>query len=318
MTTEQNKGYELLNDITAEMSKIVIGKDDLKVILLVTLLSGGHVLIEGNLGTAKTTIARTFASTIGGVFKRIQGTPDILPADILGFYHYRPDGSSTYVPGPIFANVVLVDELNRTTPRTQAAFLEAMQEQQVSIERETHHIEQPFMVIASQVPYGSVGTSPLTDNQIDRFTFRVWSNLPSKEEENRILQNIDEISEPHITPAVTPADILRLQKEVKKVHVADSVRAYITDIIDKLRHHPDLVFGPSTRGTVSLFRGARALAFMQGRDFVLPDDVKKLLVPALANRLQITAEAEMENVTTEDIINQVKTEVPIPKIEKEH
>jgi len=317
LTTKQDKRPKILSNITAEVSKVVIGKDDVKEILLVALLSQGHVLIEGLPGTAKTTLARTFARTIGGKFKRIQGTPDMLPADILGFYLYRPDGSSTFVPGPIFANVILADELNRITPRTQAALLESMQEQQVTIERETHPLEQPFIVIASQIPCGGAGTSSLSDVQIDRFMFRIWSGFPNREEEGKILRYIDQISESHVSSVATPADIIQLQQEVKKVHIADSICSYIIDILDSLRHHQDLLRGPSPRAGIALFKGSRALAFIQERDFVIPDDVKKLLIPALSHRLRISAEAEMEEVTSEVIINQVAAEVPVPKMEEE-
>lgn len=313
--TEQDKKYEMLSNITNEVSKVVVGKADIKELLLLSLLSQGHVLIEGLPGTAKTTLARTFAQVIGGEFKRVQGTPDMLPADILGFCLYRPDGSSTFMPGPIFANVILFDELNRTTSRTQAALIEAMQEQQVTIERETHPLEQPFIVIASQLPYGGAGTYPLSEVQIDRFTFRMWSAFPDRGEEDQLLRDIDEISEPHISAVATPSDIIRLQQEVKKVYITDSIRHYIIDILDNLRHHPDLSLSPGPRGGIALFRGSRALAFTQGRDFVIPDDVKRLLIPALSHRLRINAEAEMENVTPEAIISQVVTEVPVPKIE---
>ena len=308
-----NKKHQILNAIITEISKAVIGKDDLKELLLVALLSQGHVLIEGLPGTAKTTIARTFAQTIGGKFKRIQGTPDMLPADILGFYLYRPDGNSSFIPGPVFANVLLADELNRTTPRTQSALLEAMQEYQVTIERETHPLEQPFMVIASQIPYGGPGTSPLTEVQADRFMFRIWSTLPSKEEEDHLLRDIDAISEPDISSVAALDDIIQLQQEVKKVHIADNVRHYIINIIDRLRHHQDVQFGPSPRAGITLFRGSRALAFVQGRDFVIPDDIKSLLLPTVSHRLRLTAEAEMENVTCTDIINGVAAGIPVPK-----
>ncbi len=313
--TQPDEKHQILSNIMAEVSKVVIGKDEIKELLLIALLGQGHVLIEGLPGTAKTTTARTFAHVIGGKFKRIQGTPDMLPADILGFYLYRPDGSSTFMPGPIFANVLLADELNRTTPRTQAALIEAMQEQQVTIERETHPLESPFILIASQLPYGGPGTSPLTDVQIDRFMFRVWSASPNMEEEEQILQNIDEISEPHISSVATPDDIIQLQQEVKKIYIDESIRHYILDLIDRLRCHQDISLGPSTRGAIALLKGSRALAFTQGRDFVIPDDVKRLLLPVCSHRLRISAEAEMENVTPEVIINKVATEVPVPKIE---
>ena len=315
MTIKQEQRQEILRDIIAEVSKVVIGKDDIKELLMVALLSQGHVLIEGLTGTAKTTIARTFAHAIGGKFKRVQGTPDMLPADILGFYLYQPDGSSKFMPGPVFTNVLLTDELNRITPRTQAALLEAMQEHQVTIERETHPLEKPFIVIASQLPYGSIGTSPLTSVQLDRFMLRIWSGLPSKDEEAQILRDIDNISEPNVSAVVTRDDIVKLQQEVKKVHVSDGIRNYIIGILDSLRRHQDVAVGPSPRGGITLFRGARALALSQQRDFVIPDDVKKLLIPGLCHRLQVNAEAEMENVTAEDIIREIATEVPVPKVE---
>ncbi len=317
MTIKQETSQGILKNIIAEVSKAVIGKDDIKELLLVAMLSQGHVLIEGLPGTAKTTIARTFARAIGGKFKRVQGTPDMLPADILGFYLYRPDGTFTFMPGPIFANVLLADELNRTTPRTQAALLEAMQENQVTIERETHILEKPFMVIGSQMPYGGPGTAPLSDANIDRFMFRIWSNLPSREEEDRILKDIDNITEPDISTVTMPGDIIRLQQEIRKVHIADSVRRYILDIVDSLRHHPDIQQGPSTRASIVLLTGARGLAFVQERDFVIPDDVKKLLIPALSHRLQVNSEAEMENITPESIINEVAAGIPVPKIDHE-
>jgi MoxR-like ATPase len=317
MTMKKEKMQGILQGIIDEVSKVVIGKDDIKELLLVALLSQGHVLIEGLPGTAKTTIARTFAYAIGGKFKRVQGTPDMLPSDILGFYLYRPDGSSTFMPGPIFANVLLTDELNRTTPRTQAALLEAMQEQQVTIEHETHTLEKPFIVLASQIPYGGPGTSPLSEVQTDRFMFWLWSDFPNREEEDRILKDIDAISEPHISAVTTPGDIIQLQQKVKKIHVADSVRRYILDIVNSLRNHQDIRLGPSTRAGITLFTGARALAFIQGREFVIPDDVKRLLIPALSHRLRINAEAEMENINPESIINEVATEVPVPKIDHE-
>ena len=317
MAVKQIKGQEILHNILAEVSKVVIGKDDIKELLLVALLSKGHVLIEGTPGTAKTTTGRTFARTIGGEFKRIQGTPDMLPSDILGFFLYRADGSSTLIPGPIFANVLLADELNRTTPRTQAALLEAMQECQVTIERETHPLEQPFIVIGSQIPFGGPGTSPLSDVQKDRFMFRIWSGILNREEEDLVLKNIDAISEPDISAVTSPQEIIQFQQEVKKVFVADSIRHYILEIIDRLRNHQDIQVGPSTRAGIALLTASRSLAFIHGREFVIPDDVKTLIIPTLSHRLQMTAESEMEDISPESIIKEVSSVVPVPKMDNE-
>jgi len=313
MSDEKIKGKETLDRIASEISRVVIGKNDVKELLLLGLLSQGHLLIEGWQGTAKTTLARTFSQVIGGTFKRVQGTPDMMPADILGFYLHSIDGAPRFIPGPIFANVVLVDEMNRITPRAQAALLEAMQERQVTIERETHRIEEPFLVVASQVPYGSAGTSPLSDIQIDRFTFRVWSDYPSQEEEGRVLNEIDRITETCVSPVVTPEEIKWLQQAVKKVHVAAGVREYIINLVSRLRVHPDLRAGPGPRGSIALLKGARAKAYLDGRDFVIPDDVKGLLQPAISHRCRVTPEAEMENVSVEKVITEVAGEVPVPK-----
>ena len=187
------KVSDLYEKILGEVSKAIIGKDEIKEGLMLALIAGGHVLIEGFPGTAKTKLARSFAEAIGGQFKRIQFTPDMMPADVTGFYVYSPSGDSRFVDGPIFANIVLADELNRTTPRTQSALLEAMQEYQVTIERESYSLEKPFMVIATQVQSGAEGTYPLTDVQIDRFLLRVLSEYSSKEEEKEIISNIDQI-----------------------------------------------------------------------------------------------------------------------------
>jgi MoxR-like ATPase len=315
MTIQLEKGQTILKNILTEVSRVVVGKDNIKEVLLLALLSQGHALIEGLPGTAKTTIARTFAHAIGGRFKRVQGTPDMLPSDILGFYLYRNDGTATFMEGPIFANVLLADELNRTTSRTQSALLEAMQEQQVTIEGKTHTLSQPFIVIASQTPYGSIGTSPLSDVQTDRFMFRALSGQASLEEEDQILRDIDVITEPDVNAVTTPTEILQLQQEVKNVYIADSVRRYILDIIDNLRSHPDVLMGLSTRASIAMLKGARARAFVQGRDFVIPDDVKSLLLPTLTHRLQISPEAEMDDISPDSFIEEVATRVPVPKID---
>jgi MoxR-like ATPase len=300
--------------ILEEVSKVVVGKDDIKETLLIALLGEGHVLIEGFAGTAKTLIAKTFSQVIGGDFKRIQFTPDMLPADVTGFYLYTPEGKSRFMEGPLFANVVLSDELNRTTPRTQAALIEAMQERQVTVEGITQLLPKPFMIIASQLPYGSEGTYPLTEVQADRFMLSVWSDYLGKEDEKRVIANLDYIEEPNIKVVVSLKEIIELQEAVKKVHVSEEVRDYIVSLVRFTRQDPDILTGPSTRASVSLYKGSRALAFLQGRDYVIPDDVKKLAPAMLIHRIRVKPEAEMEDVTSKALVARALKEVPVPKM----
>lgn len=304
---------EIPSRILSEVSKVVVGKDETKEILLIALLSEGHVLIEGLPGTAKTLLAKTFSQVIGGDFKRIQFTPDMLPADVTGFYLYTPDGKSRFVKGPLFANVVLSDELNRTTPRTQAALIEAMQEKQVTVEGITQLLPKPFMVIASQVPYGSEGTYPLTEVQADRFMFRVWSDYLNKEDEKQVINKLDYIEEPNINSVITIKDIIELQKTVKKVHVSDEVKDYMISLVQFARNDPDILSGPSTRATISLFKGSRARAFLQGRDYVIPDDVKMIAPYVLIHRIRVKPEAEIDYVTPKAVAERILQGVPVPK-----
>ena len=301
--------------ISKEVSKVVIGKEDIKEMLLIALLSEGHVLIEGFPGTAKTLLAKTFAQVIGGEFKRIQFTPDMLPADVTGFYAYSPDGSSRFMSGPLFANIVLADELNRTTPRTQSALIEAMQERQVTVEGKTHPLPRPFMLIASQLPYGTEGTYPLTEVQSDRFMFRVWSEYLSKEQENMVIERLNYIEEPDLKVIAKPEKILEVQRVVKNVFVSKKVGDYIVSLVTRARQDPDVLMGPSTRASVSLYKGSRSVAFLQEREYVLPDDVKKLVLPVLAHRIRVKPEAEMEDVTPRAVVERVLKDVPVPKIE---
>lgn len=313
MIDSTDRHREIPRRILGAVSEFVVGKDDIKTLLLAALLSGGHVLIEGRSGTAKTLLANTFAQAIGGQFRRIQLTPDLLPTDVTGFYLYRPDGSSRFIQGPIFANVVLADELNRTTPRTQAAFLEAMQEHQVTIEGTAHPLAPPFMVIATQLPSGAPGTYPLTEVQLDRFMFRAWSDYPSAEEETKVAASIDRLEEPQVEPVATPDAVRSLQEQLKQVHVADDVRNYMVALVNRVRENPDVLVGPSPRGTIALYKGGRALASLDGRDYALPDDVKQLAHAALGHRIYLKAEAEMDGVTAQSIVERALREIPIPK-----
>ncbi len=310
-----NKVSELYERVLSELSKAVIGKEKVKEALMLALIAGGHVLIEGLPGTAKTKLARSFAEAIGGKFKRIQFTPDMMPADITGFYVYSPSGDSRFIEGPIFANIVLADELNRTTPRTQSALIEAMQEYQVTIEKITYPLEKPFMVIATQIQSGAEGTYPLTDVQIDRFLLRVLSEYSSKEEEKQIVSNIDRIDEPDINVVATLDEIKELQELAKGVHVSPDIVEYITSLVDSLRSDPDVLSGPSIRSSIALYKCSRVLALLDGRDFVIPDDIKHLMHPATEHRIRVKPEAEMDDITPSIILDRALERVPVPKLE---
>lgn len=313
--TDNYKVTDLYARLLAEISQVIIGKDEIKEALVVALIAGGHVLIEGLAGTAKTKLAKTFAGVIGGEFKRIQFTPDMMPADVTGFYVYSPDGSSRFIEGPIFANVILADELNRTTPRTQAAMLEAMQENQVTIEKKTYPLSTHFMVIATQIQSGSEGTYSLTDVQIDRFLLRALSEYSSKEEEKQIIGDIDRIDEPDIKAITTLDEIGELRGLAKQVYVSPDIIEYIVSIIELLRHDHDVLSGPSSRCGIALYKCSRALALLDGRDFVIPDDVKYLIIPAAEHRIKVKPEAEMDDVTPRVILERVLEQVAPPKLE---
>jgi MoxR-like ATPase len=299
--------------ILKAVSQVVVGKDDVKSLLLTSLLSGGHLLIEGMAGTAKTLLGKSFALAIGGTFKRVQLTADLLPTDVTGFYLYAANGSSKFIQGPIFANLVLADELNRTTPRTQAAFLEAMQEHQVTIEGVTHDLPQPFMVIASQLPVGGPGTYPLSDVQADRFMFRSWSANPTPEEEADILSKIDSLEEPDIKAAASAEQILALREQVRQVFVSEDIRRYSVSLVDRIRQDSDVGVGPSPRATIALHKGSRALAYLDGRDYVIPDDIKQLALPAILHRVHLRSEAELDGVSAETVIRRALDALPVPK-----
>jgi MoxR-like ATPase len=301
--------------ILEEVSKAIIGKEELKEALSVALIAGGHVLIEGLPGTAKSKLADAFATAIGGKFKRVQLTPDMMPADITGFYIYATEGEPRFVQGPLFSNVVLADELNRTTPRTQSALLEAMGEGHVSIEGITHPLPKPFMVIATQVKSGAEGTYPLTDVQIDRFLLRVLSHYPGRDEERQVVSHIDYLDKPSLSQMASGAEIEELQQMAKQVHVAEAVLEYILDIVAELRRDPDVSQGPGPRGSIGLYKCCRARALLEGRDFVIPDDVKRLAGIVLSHRLHIKPEAEMEAVSAEMVVERALSQVAVPKVE---
>lgn len=314
--TDTQRVADFGEKLLGEVSKVIVGKDELKQTLLVALLAGGHVLIEGLPGTAKTKLARTFAEAIGGKFKRIQFTPDMLPADITGIYFYSPNGNTNprFIEGPIFTNILLADDLNRSTPRTQSALLEAMQESQVTVEGETHQFLKPFMVIATQQLLGSEGTYPLANVQADRFLLRNLSEYGSVEEEKEVIANIDRIDEPDIQVVTSPEEVKDMWHVVKAVHVSPDIVEYIMSIIDSLRSDPDVESGPSARAGIALYRCSRVMALLDGRDFVIPDDIKNLAFLAVEHRIQARSEAEMDEITPRVILQRTLEKIPVPKV----
>lgn len=282
-----NEIQDIVGRLEANIGQVVLGKDEVVRLCLVALLAGEHVLLEDVPGVGKTLVGKALARSVSGVFCRIQFTPDLLPSDILGTSVLDPKTNDfTYIHGPIFANVVLADEINRTTPRTQSALLEAMSDGQVSVDSQTHFLPKPFMVIATQNPFEFEGTYPLPESQLDRFLLRVSMGYPDRENERNVLRSHRD-GEPveQLKPAVDCDQIARLQAAVRHVAVEDSMHEYVLDIVDATRRCEELHVGASTRGALSLYRASQALALIEGRDFVVPDDIKRLAIPVLAHRV---------------------------------
>ncbi|MEM3403469.1 MAG: MoxR family ATPase [Nitrososphaeria archaeon] len=302
-----------IEKIVSEVQKYVVGKQQVIEMMLTAMISEGHILLEGPPGTAKTLTAKTFSKAIGGNFKRVQMTPDTLPADILGTMVYNMKESTFYLKkGPIFSNIILVDELNRAPPKTQAAFIEVMQEKQVTIEGTTYPLERPFLILATQIPYGAAGTYPLTEVQVDRFAFKIKINHPTPEEEMHILEKVDYIEAWQVNQVANASDIIKMVEEAKKVYVSEAVRKYIVDLITSLRNNNSLLEGPSTRASIWTMKASRAYALVRGRDYVIPDDVKAVAPHVLRHRLQLRKEA-FEEVSEDEVIEEAIATTPVPK-----
>jgi len=306
-------GKTFINNLKRELSKAVVGKEDVIELLAVALLTEGHVLLEGIPGVAKTTVAKAFASATGLTFSRIQFTPDLLPADIIGVRYYDQKVKDWVVKkGPIFANVVLADEINRAQPKTQSALLEAMQERQVTIEGETHHLPRPFLVIATMNPLEQEGVYPLPEAQIDRFMLKVEMGYPSREEELALLRRKSTNDFGDVRPVVGGSELFRLMEEVRKVTVSDEVIEYIYALISATRSDERLLFGASPRAGEHLLYAAKASAFLDGRDYVIPDDVKKMTLPVLAHRLVLRVDYELEGLKPKDVLMDILKRTPVP------
>jgi MoxR-like ATPase len=303
--------------IIANVEKVIIGKRRQLVLSLVSWLTGGHVLLEDVPGVAKTMLARAMAASVGCAFKRIQCTPDLLPTDVTGVSVFNQKTTEfEFRPGPIFAQVVLADEINRTTPRTQAALLEAMAESRVTVDGTTHTLKQPFLVIATQNPIDHEGTFPLPEAQLDRFLVRFSLGYPTPEEEYKMLE-ILERGNPLDTlqPVVSAEELLAAQEAVRSVHVDPKVRQYIIQIVQNTRVCDDVSLGGSPRASIALFRTAQALAAVSGRNFVRPDDVKQMTGPVLTHRLILRPESRLRKLTAATVVTQVVESVPVPMIE---
>ena len=296
------------------LSPVVIGKPEVVELALVALLCEGHVLVEDVPGVGKTTLARALAQSIGGSFRRLQCTPDLLPSDVTGVSIFdQKTAEFVFKPGPVFANVLLADEINRATPRTQSSLLECMEERQVTGDGETRPLPRPFLVIATQNPIELEGTFPLPEAQLDRFLLRIRLGYPDAAEEERIVLQHARTVEPPTIEAVAPAaEWLELQRACRRVHVDESVRQYAVQVVRATREHRSIALGASPRATLGLYRAAQARAALCGRAYVKPDDVKRLAGAVLGHRLMLTGEARVRGRSAEAIVDEVVGQVAVP------
>ena len=299
--------------VVDNVGKVISGKEDAIRLSLVCMMAEGHLLIEDVPGVGKTSLAKTLAASIDGEYSRIQFTPDLLPSDVTGVMVYKRNSDKfEFRQGGIFANIVLGDEINRASPKTQSALLEAMEERQVTIDSTTYLLDTPFMVIATQNPIEHEGTYPLPESQLDRFLMRIEMGYPDRASEIEILDHHHAGSVDEVKAVVSAADVQDMAALATTVHVAPSLKGYLVDLADATRRHPRLALGVSPRGTLALLRSTRALAASVGREFVLPDDLKSLAGPVLEHRLVLTPEASMSGATQADILEDVLGSVPVP------
>jgi len=308
---------ELAKRIIANVEHAIVGKRKQLVLAMVAWLSDGHVLLEDVPGVAKTMLARALAKSVGCQFKRVQCTPDLLPTDVTGTSIFNQKNAEfEFRAGPVFTQILLADEINRATPRTQASLLEAMAEGRVTVDGQTHTLEKPFWVIATQNPVDHEGTFPLPEAQLDRFLMRFTLGYPSMNEELRMLELLQHTHPvDRLEEVATAEEVITAQREIRKVHVDPRVRQYFLQIIDQTRHHSDLALGGSPRASIALFRCGQAMAAVRGRGFVTPDDIKRVLAPVMNHRLILKPESRLRRVTTESVLQEIVAEIAVPTVE---
>ena len=307
--------FEIGKKIIENISRVIVGKDDSLELLMVALLADGHVLLEDVPGVGKTLITKCLAKSIRGSFKRIQFTPDLLPADITGFNVYdQKSGQFKFQAGPVLTNILLADEINRAIPRTQSSLLESMEERQVTIDGKTYPLPKPFLVLATQNPIELEGTFPLPEAQLDRFLLKISLGYPSKAEEMAILERFQK-DDPLISlePVADPEQLTHMQQRRKEIRISTPIREYITDIVVATRHHESLRFGSSPRGSLGLMRAAQGLAALRGRSFVLPDDIKELILPVLGHRIILSEKGKLSGESPEHILEEIISRIPVPQ-----
>lgn len=306
----------ILERIVDNVENVIIGKRETVELVVISLACNGHVLIEDIPGVGKTSLVSALAKSINSSFKRIQFTPDILPSDITGFTMFNQKTREfEYRQGSIMSQIILADEINRTSPKTQASLLEVMEENQVTVDGTTYKVPKPFMVLATQNPIEYLGTYPLPEAQLDRFLMKISIGYPKNEDESRILANLQyENPLNNLSFVADSSDIIWVQEEIKKIHLDESLRNYIVAIVEKTRNHPDVVIGSSIRGSISLFRAAQAWAFYNSRNYVIPDDIIKMMVPVLSHRLVLSQGAKLKKIGPEDILKDIVQSVRVPMV----
>ncbi len=304
----------MINKIIENVEKVIVGKRDAITLVLTSLISGGHILIEDVPGVGKTRLIAAIAKSIDCSFKRIQFTADVLPSDVTGFSVFnQKTGEFDFKPGAIMSQLVLADEINRTSPKTQASLLEVMEEGHVTVDGVTYEMEQPFMVLATQNPIEFLGTFPLPEAQLDRFFMKISIGYPDKDDESAVL-NMHQLHDPFLDlqPVATAEDIIKIQGEIKKVFVHDTLNDYIVNLVSATRDNPNIMLGASPRASICLYRAAQATAYIAGRDYVVPDDIQRMAIPVVAHRIVLGQEMKFNNTTAEDIIADIVKSVSVP------